>query len=107
MLRDTGFRKLKIFFVGMLNKSDDEATTAADKYNEWARVYGSTPKNYIVDIDIRDPSLHELSLARNKRWWTVSVVKMYVRSVDWWLMGILIVWEPTESPKVISNIMYM
>ena len=73
MLRETGFRQLKRYFIGMLNMSDEEATIAADKYNEGARVYDRMDGileniNYVVDIDIRDLSLHELSLAHNRSW---------------------------------------
>lgn len=57
----------------LLTTEQSTATITADKYNEGARVYDRMDGileniNYVVDIDIRDLSLHELSLAHNRSW---------------------------------------
>ena len=113
MLRDTGFRQLKRFFLGMFNMFDEEATTLADKYNEGARVYDRMDRileniNYVADVDIRDLSLHELSLAHNKSWLirrsTLSKKKMRKKADNRGQPGLL---AAVDWPDVQNSVNYL
>jgi hypothetical protein len=113
MLRDTGFRQLKRFFLGMFNMFDEEATTLADKYNEGVRVYDRMDRileniNYVVDVDIRDLSLHELSLAHNKSWLirrsTLSKKKMRKKANHRGQPGLL---AAVDWPDVQNSVNYL
>ena len=43
MVRETGYRQLKKFFVEMIGMTDEKATHAADKYNEGSWIYDKFP----------------------------------------------------------------
>lgn len=73
MVRDTGYRQLKRYFVDMIRMTDDDATYAADKYNEGSRIYDKFPQilknlSRCPELDIRDLTIHELSLAGKPSW---------------------------------------
>ena len=73
MVRDTGYRQLKRYFVNMFNMPDDQAAHAADKYNEGCRVFDRFDQviqnvEETSGLDIRDLTLHELALAHRKNW---------------------------------------
>ena len=73
MVRDTGYRQLKRYFVEMIGMADEDAKHAADKYNEGSRIYDKFPKilqnlSNCPALDIRDLTIHELSLAGSQNW---------------------------------------
>ena len=73
MVRDTGYRQLKRYFVEMIGMADEDAKHAADKYNEGSRIYDKFPKilqniSNCPALDIRDLTIHELSLAGTQNW---------------------------------------
>ena len=73
MVRETGYRQLKKFFVEMIDMTDEEATHAADKYNEGSRIYDKFPMiienlSKCPNLDIRDLTIHELALAKKPSW---------------------------------------
>ena len=73
MVRDTGYRQLKRYFVEMIGMADEEAKHAADKYNEGSRIYDKFSKvlqnvSNCPGLDIRDLTIHELSLAGTQNW---------------------------------------
>ena len=73
MLRETGHRQLKRYLVDMIGMTNDAATHAADKYNEGSRIYDKFPQvlrnlSRCPELDIRDLTIHELSLAGKPSW---------------------------------------
>ena len=73
MVRETGYRQLKRYFVEMIGMREDEATHAADKYNEGSRIFDKFPQilqnlSSCPELDIRDLTVHELSLAGKQSW---------------------------------------
>ena len=66
MVRDTGYRQLKRYFVEMIGMADEDAKHAADKYNEGNRIYDKFPKvlqniSNCPGLDIRDLTIHDIS----------------------------------------------
>ena len=73
MTRETGYRQLKRYFVEMIGMTDDDAKHAADKYNEGSRIFDKFPEiikniSNCPSLDIRDLTVHELSLASKANW---------------------------------------
>ena len=73
MVRETGYRQLKRYFVQEIGMTDEDATHAADKYNEGSRIYDKFPQivmnlSICPALDIRDLTIHELSLAGKLNW---------------------------------------
>ena len=73
MLRSTGFKQLKRYFVEEIGLDPDEAGLHADKYNLGCRIYNRL--DMIIDnvlkfsdMDIRDLPINELALAHNIEW---------------------------------------
>ena len=73
MAVETGYRQLKRYFVEMIGMSDEDAACAADKYNEGSRIFDKFPQilqnlSNCPSLDIRDLTIHELSLAGKQNW---------------------------------------
>ena len=98
MVRDTGYRQLKRYFVDMIRMTDDDATYAADRYNEGSRIYDKFPQimknlSRCPELDIRNFSyskvqkLHDMEF--DKSWlylFLILVVRnsyTVIQNVNW------------------------
>jgi hypothetical protein len=73
MVRETGCKQFKRYFINYYGMNDTISQHNADKYNEGSRIYKKFPTivnncSKFPEIDIKDFTLHEMFLASNLSW---------------------------------------